>query len=216
MYQFYFFDLDGTITDSSLGITNSVRYALAKYGIEEPDRKKLYRFIGPPLTESFREFYGFPEEQCQEAIRYYREYYRDKGIYENQVYDGLEEVLKKLKEAGKQLVVATSKPEVFAREIIRYFHLDSYFSYVAGMELDGGRGTKAEVIEYAIRSCGAEDRREILMIGDRKHDVEGAAAHGIRTIAVTFGYGSVEELTTVGAWKLAHTMEELTALLLEA
>ena len=98
MYQFYFFDLDGTITDSSLGITNSVRYALAKYGIEEPDRKKLYRFIGPPLTESFREFYGFPEEQCQEAIRYYREYYRDKGIYENQVYDGLEEVLKKLKE----------------------------------------------------------------------------------------------------------------------
>lgn len=127
MYQFYFFDLDGTITDSSLGITNSVRYALAKYGIEEPDRKKLYRFIGPPLAESFREFYGFPEEQCQEAIRYYREYYRDKGIYENRVYDGLEEVLKKLKEAGKQLVVATSKPEVFAREIIRYFHLDSYF-----------------------------------------------------------------------------------------
>ena len=99
MYQFYFFDLDGTITDSSLGITNSVRYALAKYGIEEPDRKKLYRFIGPPLTESFREFYGFPEEQCQEAIRYYREYYREKGIYENRVYDGLEEVLKKLKEA---------------------------------------------------------------------------------------------------------------------
>ena len=136
MYQFYFFDLDGTITDSSLGITNSVRYALAKYGIEEPDRKKLYRFIGPPLAESFREFYGFDGERCGEAVRYYREYYRDKGIYENQVYDGLEEVLKKLKEAGKQLVVATSKPEVFAREIIRYFHLDSYFSYVAGMELD--------------------------------------------------------------------------------
>ena len=209
MYQFYFFDLDGTITDSSLGITNSVRYALAKYGIEEPDRKKLYRFIGPPLAESFREFYEFPEEQCQEAIRYYREYYRDKGIYENQVYDGLEEVLKKLKEVGKQLVVATSKPEVFAREIIRYFHLDSYFSYVAGMELDGGRGTKAEVIEYAIRSCGAEDRREVLMIGDRKHDVIGARQAGIDCVGVLYGFGSEEELKEAGAAGIAASVEDI-------
>ena len=209
MYQFCFFDLDGTITDSSLGITNSVRYALGKFGITEPDRTKLYRFIGPPLTESFREFYGFSRERCQEAVRYYREYYREKGIYENRVYDGLEAVLKQLKEAGKHLVVATSKPEVFAREIIGYFHLEQYFEYVAGMELDGGRGTKAEVIEYALEACGIQDRSRVLMIGDREHDVIGASKAGIDCLGVLYGFGTREELEQAGASAIADSVEEI-------
>lgn len=209
VYQFCFFDLDGTITDSSLGITNSVRYALGKFGITEPDRTKLYRFIGPPLTESFREFYGFSGERCQEAVRYYREYYREKGIYENRVYDGLEAVLKQLKEAGKHLVVATSKPEVFAREIIGYFHLEQYFEYVAGMELDGGRGTKAEVIEYALEACGIQDRSRVLMIGDREHDVIGASKAGIDCLGVLYGFGTREELEQAGASAIADSVEEI-------
>ena len=209
MYQFCFFDLDGTITDSSLGITNSVRYALGKFGITEPDRTKLYRFIGPPLTESFREFYGFSGERCQEAVRYYREYYREKGIYENRVYDGLEAVLKQLKEVGKHLVVATSKPEVFAREIIGYFHLEQYFEYVAGMELDGGRGTKAEVIEYALEACGIQDRSRVLLIGDREHDVIGASKAGIDCLGVLYGFGTREELEQAGASAIADSVEEI-------
>ncbi len=126
-------------TDSSVGITKSVIYALKKYGIEEEDQKKLYAFIGPPLTESFQKFYGFSAEQSIEAVEYYREYYREIGIFENKVYEGMKETLRQLKEKGKRLMVATSKPEPFARRIIRHFGLASYFEYVAGMELDGGR-----------------------------------------------------------------------------
>ncbi len=208
-YLYYFFDLDGTITDSSLGITNSVRYALEKYGITEPDRRKLYRFIGPPLTDSFREFYGFSKEQCREAVIYYREYYQKKGIYENRVYEGLEEVLISLKVAGKHLVVATSKPEVFAREIIEFFHLDKYFEYVAGMELDGGRGSKAEVIKYAMETCGIHDHSSVLMIGDREHDVYGARSVGIDCLGVLYGFGSREELKKAGASYIINSIDEI-------
>lgn len=177
-YDTFFFDLDGTITDSSLGITNSVIYALKKFGIEETDRTKLYKFIGPPLNLSFEQYYGFSEEQVWQAIEYYREYYCDKGNFENRVYEGFENILKKLKDAGKKLVVATSKPEPFARQIIEHFGLSKYFDYVAGMELDGRRATKAEVIQYALEICRIQDKSSILMIGDREHDVQGAKAAG--------------------------------------
>lgn len=198
-YQYFLFDLDGTLVDSSIGITNSVRYALAKYGIEEPDRSRLYRFIGPPLTDSFREFYGFSEETCWEAVEFYREYYKKKGIYENRVYEGLEALLRQMVERGKKLIVATSKPEVFAREIIRFYHLDPFFQYVAGMELDGGRGTKAEVIEYALHACKVASWEEVLMIGDRRYDVEGAHEAGIDCLGVLYGFGSRRELQKAGA-----------------
>lgn len=198
-YDIFFFDLDGTITDSSVGITNSVMYALKKFGIVEEDRTKLYQFIGPPLTDSFQRYYGFSEEESWQAVKYYREYYREKGIYENRVYEGLEETVKKLKEAGKRLVVATSKPEPFARIIMDYFHLTPYFDYIAGMELDGGRNTKAEVIAYALECCEIEDRSRVLMIGDRKHDVEGARAEGISSLGVLYGFGDRAELEAAGA-----------------
>lgn len=198
-YQTYLFDLDGTITDSSAGITNSVMYALKKFGIEEGDRRKLYKFIGPPLTDSFREYYGFSEKKAWEAVAYYREYYQEKGIFENKVYDGFEDMLRTLKSAGKRLIVATSKPEIYAGRIIEHFGLSSYFDYVAGMELDGGRGTKAEVIRYALKVCGIEDKQTVLMVGDREHDVIGAKEAGIDCLGVLYGFGDREELERAGA-----------------
>ncbi len=211
-YDVFLFDLDGTLTDSSVGITKSVIYALKKYGIEEEDQKKLCAFIGPPLTESFQKFYGFSKEQSIEAVEFYREYYRETGIFENKVYEGIEETLRQLKEKGKRLMVATSKPEPFARQIIRHFGLDSYFEYVAGMELDGGRGTKAEVIAYAMRSCRITDRKKTVMVGDREHDVLGARKEGLDCIGVLYGFGSREELEKAGADWIIEKPEELCEL----
>lgn len=208
-YHTYFFDLDGTITDSSLGITNSVMYALKKFGITEDDRTKLYQFIGPPLNVSFREYYGFSEEKAWEAVAYYREYYQDKGIFENRVYDGFEEMLKVLKAAGKRLVVATSKPEPYARKIMDYFGLTDYFDYVAGMGLDGKRGTKTEVIQYALKVCGIEDKSGVLMVGDRRHDVIGAREAGIDCLGVLYGFGSREELESAGADYIVETVGDI-------
>ena len=212
-YDIFLFDLDGTLTDSSLGITNSVIYALKKYGITVEDRRSLYRFIGPPLTDSFRDFYGFSEEKALEAVRFYREYYRDKGIFENRVYEGMEETLKELKNRGKRLIVATSKPEPFARRIIDHFGLAPYFEYVAGMELDGGRGTKAEVIAYALKACGIGDRSGAVMVGDREHDVDGARKEGLPCIGVLYGFGSREELEKAGAERIKSRPEELCDLI---
>lgn len=204
-YDIFFFDLDGTLTDSSLGITNSVIYALKKFGIEETDRRKLYSFIGPPLTVSFEKFCGFSKEKTVKAVEYYREYYRDRGIFENRVYDGMEEVLRELKDRGRMLAVATSKPEPFARQIMEHFHLMHYFDYVAGMGMDGGRGTKEEVIRYALDACKITDRSRVLMVGDREHDVIGAKAAGIDCLGILYGFGTREELTKAGADYIAET-----------
>lgn len=209
-YDVFFFDLDGTIIDSSLGITNSVIYALKRYGIEETDRTNLYKFIGPPLVESFHRFYEFDIEKSKEAVDVYREYYKDKGIFEIEVYDGIAETVKALKEAGKKVMVATSKPEIFARRIMEHIGLAQYFDYIAGMEMDGGRGTKAEVIEYALETCGITDMESVLMIGDREHDVIGAKAHGIDCVGVLYGFGSKEEFENAGA---AYIVENATDIL---
>lgn len=208
-YDTFFFDLDGTITDSAPGITNSVVYALRKFGIEETDYKKLCKFIGPPLTFSFQEYYGFSMEQSLEAVTYYREYYAEKGIFENSVYEGFEEAVKKLKQAGKRLVVATSKPEPFARKIMDHFALTPYFDYIAGMELDGGRGTKAEVIRYALEVCGIQDKEKVLMVGDREHDVFGAREAGIDCLGVLYGFGTLEELKKAGADYIIEAIDEI-------
>lgn len=213
-YDICFFDLDGTIIDSSPGITNSVMHALKKFGIEETDRTKLYKFIGPPLTDSFARFYGFDEKKSWLGVEYYREYYQDRGIFECSVYKGLEESLKDLKAAGKRLFVATSKPEVYARRIIEHFGLEEYFEYVAGMELDGGRGTKAEVIEYLINTCNVTDKNRILMIGDREHDVLGAKKEGLDCMGVLYGFGYREELEKAGAVCIAKTPEEISRMIL--
>lgn len=203
------FDLDGTLTDPGIGITNSVWAALRYFNIEVKDRSELFRFIGPPLIDAFMEYYGFPEEQAREAINPYREYFASKGIFENEVYPGIPELLEKLKKDGYVLAVATSKPEEFAKEILVHFDLMRYFDYVCGAGMDETRTGKAEVITYALETAGVTDKRQCIMIGDRKHDMEGAAKNGLRKIGVLYGYGSLRELTEAGADGIAEDRESL-------
>ena len=209
-YDVVLFDLDGTLTDPGVGITNSVAHALKKYGITVEDRKELYKFIGPPLHESFEKYYGFSKEEALKAVDYYREYYKVKGIYENSVYDGIENLLNELKDNGKKIILATSKPEVFAKEILRHFGLSKYFAYEAGAKLDGSRTNKAEVIEYALREGGVTDKSTVVMVGDREHDIIGANKNGIDSIGVLFGYGSREELENAGATHIAEFVEDIS------
>ena len=209
MYQHLLFDLDGTLTDPGLGITNSVMYALKKFGIEVSDRASLYKFIGPPLLDSFREFYGFSDEESELAIRYYREYFSRQGLFENEVYDGVPTLLARLKQSGRTLIVASSKPEVYVLEILRHFDLYDYFDLVAGATMDQSRSQKADVIRYALSRAGIADPSSALMIGDRKHDILGARENGLDALGVLFGYGSREELKAAGAAFLAETPADI-------
>ena len=198
-YNTVLFDLDGTLTDPAIGITNSAAYALEKWGIEVTDRTELYKFIGPPLLDSFVNYYGFSREDSERAVGYFREYFSTKGMFENSVYDGIPEVLCELRARGKKLIVATSKLEIFAKKILCHFGIDGYFDFVSGATLDSSRVKKADVIEYALKSCGIDDISDIVMIGDREFDVIGAIHFGMDSIGVTYGYGSREELVSAGA-----------------
>lgn len=213
-YQTVLFDLDGTITNSGAGITNGVVYALAKYGIEVRDKTELFCFIGPPLAESFMRYYGLSPEQAKEAIGFYREYYRDTGIFENTIYDGIESLLRNLRAHEKTLVLATSKPEVFARQILAHYGLDGYFLFIAGADLDGQRVNKADVIAYALASAGIAAGKDVVMCGDREHDVLGAQAHGLDSIGVLFGYGDRAELEQAGATHIAPTPADIEPIVL--
>ncbi len=212
--EFILFDLDGTLTDPKEGITRSVAYALSKFGIETPDLDSLRPFIGPPLLEAFMEYSGLSEQAALQAVEYYRERFREVGIFENILYAGIPELLEKLKGAGKRVLLATSKPEVFARRILKHFALDSYFDFAGGSTLDHTRDRKAEVIRYVMEQCGISDPGSAVMIGDREHDVLGAKACGMEAIGVLYGYGSQEELEAAGAAGIARSLEELGAMLL--
>ena len=212
-YQIVLFDLDGTLTDPGVGITNSVAYALKKYGIEVAVKTQLYPFIGPPLSDSFEKYYGFSEEEAKHAVVLYREYFREKGIFENEVYDGIAPMLKQLKNSGKTLIVATSKPEIFARQILEHFQLDGYFRYIAGANLDGTRTKKNKVIEYALETCGIIDRSSVVMIGDRDYDIIGAQKAGLDSVGVLYGYGDRAELEWAKATYIAKTVSDLDRLL---
>jgi len=212
MYQTILFDLDGTLTDPGLGITNSVMHALQKWGIEVTDRKSLYRFIGPPLQDSFMQYYGFSAEDAEKSVAYYREYFREKGLYENEVYPGAEKLLADLKAAGKKLAVATSKPEEFAIRILKHFQLDGYFDVIAGATMDSSRSKKADVIAYCLDRLGASDLFSVVMVGDREHDIIGAKAAKVDSIGVLVGYGSREELENAGATYIAETLGDVLPL----
>ncbi|KXT70949.1 HAD family hydrolase [Streptococcus cristatus] len=211
MYQTILFDLDGTLTNSELGITNSVAYALGKYGIEVPDKKALRVFIGPPLQDSFEIFYGFSKEESLKAVEAYREYFSEKGLYENEVYPGIPELLSELKRAGKKLIVATSKPEGFSVQILKHFGLYDYFDFVSGATMDGSRRKKSDIIQHALESMGITNLAETLMIGDREHDVIGAQTQKIDSIGVLYGFGSREELETAGATYIAPEVGHIAA-----
>ncbi len=208
-YEYYLFDLDGTVTDSSLGITNSIMYALDKLGIEKPDRSELYKFIGPPMVESFQMYYGMTKEEAWDAITLYREYYNDRGIFENRVYDGLPEVFQELKNRGKKLALATSKPEKYAYEILEHFSIDQYFDAVSGAQMDYGGSNKKEVILHAMEMLDVKDPSLVLMVGDRDLDVNGAKEAGVDCLGVLYGFGNREELEKAGATYIADTVKDI-------
>ncbi|MFM1677758.1 HAD family hydrolase [Streptococcus mutans] len=214
MYQTILFDLDGTLTNPALGITNSLAYALEKFNIEVTDKKELYRFIGPPLQDSFENFYHFSKEDSLKAVDFYRDYFRHKGLYENEVYQGIPDLLERLKAQGKKLLVATSKPEEFARQILKHFELFDYFDLVAGASMDGSRRLKGDVIAHALTSAQVSDLSAAIMIDDREHDIIGAKKNGLDAIGVLYGFGNREELKKAGATYIATNVEELQGRLL--
>ncbi len=214
MFDYLFFDLDGTLTDPAPGITNSFKYALKYFGREIPSYETLCTFIGPPLQDTFKNLLNFEDDKIPEAIKKYREYFAEKGLFENSVYPGIPELLSTLKQNGKKLVVATSKPEDFSIRIIEHFGLSQYFENVCGSLKDQTRTKKDEVIEFAIERNQISDKSKILMIGDRKHDILGAKKVGLKSCGVLFGYGSREELETAGAYYIAEDVAALRKILL--
>ncbi len=214
MERIILFDLDGTLTDPKMGITKSVQYALRAYGIDEPDLDKLCPFIGPPLMDGFQEFYGFSPEKAREAVEKYREYFAVTGIFENEVYEGIPQMLEELNRAGFTLAVATSKPEQFAERILEHFDLAKYFKVTGGADMSETRVKKGDVIAYTLDRLGTDaEETPVMMVGDRMHDVYGAKENHLPCVGVLFGYGSREELSEAGPEYLAESVENLQKVL---
>ncbi len=208
--QHILFDLDGTLTDSMPGITRAVQYALRRYGIEETNLDALKPIVGPPLTDSFMEFYGFSEKDAHEAVYVYREYYNERGWAENEPYEGIVEMLRVLQEDNRMLYVATSKPEAMAKRVLEHFHLLPYFKFAGGASEDGTRVRKDDVIRYVMEQCSLTKKDQVIMVGDRKHDIEGAHQAGIPAVGVLYGYGGSKELLAAGADWIAATPKEVS------
>ncbi len=213
MDRYILFDLDGTVTDPEVGITLSVAYALKHFGIEVEDVSSLRKFIGPPLHDSFIDFYGFSKEKAIEAVDKYRERFAVTGIFENEPYDGIHQLLTGLKEAGYTLAIASSKPEVFTKRIIEHFELAPYFTEICGSELDGSRTDKAEVITYVLEKLGNPTAENAVMVGDRKHDILGAKKNNLTSIGVLYGFGNEAELQEAGADYIAATVSDIAPII---
>ena len=214
MYQFVLFDLDGTLTDPREGITKSVQYALDKMGIHEADLTALEHFIGPPLYDEFSRCYGFSDAQAKAAVEAYREWFSVVGWKKNILFEEVPDLLRQLKQAGRQIAIASSKPTVFVEKILHLFGIYDYFDAVSGASLDGKIGTKAQVVSQALRMLHAVPGQSVL-VGDRFHDVDGARENGIPCIGVTFGFGGRDELLRAGAASIADSIQSLLSLLLQ-
>ncbi|MCR5441019.1 MAG: HAD-IA family hydrolase [Lachnospiraceae bacterium] len=211
-YEYILFDLDGTLTDSGPGIMNGFEYSLGKMGVEYPGRDYLKQFVGPPLGDSFEKTLGFSPEDAAKGIAFYREYYAEKGVYENDVYPGIPELLEKLKASGKKLIVATTKAELMANVVMDHFGLRKYFDLmVASNNTD--RKNKIDVLSFAIENGGV-DREKAVMVGDRFYDITGASHFGMTSVGVLYGYGSRQELEEAGASHIAESVEDLYDILL--
>lgn len=205
---YVFFDLDGTLTDSEEGILNSIRYSLSCLQRDIPDNTQLRKMIGPPLANGFSEVIGIPDDEIEAAIVFYREYFSTKGLFENRVYDDIPELLNQLKNEGHKLSVATSKPEKFAQGILKYFNLHQYFEFIVGASMDGSFSNKKDILAKAIKLSNA-DLKKSVMIGDREHDLLGASDNCIKSIGVTWGFGSLSELTGANATEIATAPNEI-------
>ena len=214
MYEFILFDLDGTLTESGQGIVNSVVYALKKMGIKENDKAKLEKFVGPPLLDSFMEYYDFTEEEAKQAVTFYREYFAEQGIYEAPLYEGIETTLRYLKNSGKTLYVATSKPEVFARRILQHLQIEDYFVDIVGSNLDGTKVKKDEIISFLLEKNEIVDRSKVIMVGDREHDIFGAKKVGVDSVGVLYGYGDYQELESAGATYIIERLDDIMKIVL--
>ena len=208
------FDLDGTITDSAPGIINSIRYSLEKHGIAVLDEQELRKFVGPPLQQQFQKVFGVMEKEARQMMDSYREYYGTKGMYENRVYEGVPRMLSRPQSAGIRILMATSKPEKYARMIAEHFGFTKYFEYIGGACMDGTRTMKYDVIEYVLDVCKVTDRERVVMVGDRCHDMIGAQQAGLHRLGVLYGYGSQEELEQSGAESLAKTPQNVAEYIL--
>lgn len=210
MYKAILFDLDGTLTESGEGITKSVQYALEKLGKPEPDREKLRVFVGPPLLEQFMKYADLDEETARQAVTFYRERYSVTGIFENHPYDGIKEVLETLENKGYILAVSSSKPEYFVEKVLDHFDMTKYFKVVVGSEMNGGRTKKADVIEETLRRLHMENHRDqVIMVGDKEHDVFGAKQAGVSCVAVSYGYGTMEELVNAEPLQIVNSPAQL-------
>lgn len=208
-FELVLFDLDGTLTDPAIGITNSVMYALQKKGYPVPNRNELLFFIGPPLVNSFCDYLKIEKDEGQKLVEAYREYFSSKGLFENKVIDGAQNLLKSLKESGIKIALATSKPKIFADKILKHFNIMEYFDITVGSELDGRLTDKGEVIAEVLKGFPHIHKEKIAMVGDRSYDVLGANKNGITPVGVLCGYGDKNELETAGAKYIFHTLKEL-------
>ena len=215
MFELILFDLDGTLTDPKEGITNCVKYALESFGITEKDENKLLKFIGPPLYDSFRNLYSFSEEDANFAVDKYRERFSDIGIFENKIFPDTKDTLKRLKNAGKKIALATSKPYVFAERILKHFEIFNLFDYKVGAELDGRRAYKDEVIHEVLRLASPCDLSKVIMIGDRKNDILGAKKCGIKSIGLRCGYAEAYELENAGADYIFDNLKDIADFILD-
>ena len=210
MYKAILFDLDGTLTESGEGITKCVQYALEKLGRPELDLEKLKVFIGPPLMEQFMKYADMDEATARKAVEYYRERYSTTGIFENRPYPGVEKMLQELRRKKYLLAVASSKPEYYVKQILDYFNLKEYFDEIVGSEMNGARTNKTEVIEETLKRLGLDHHREqVIMVGDKEHDVLGARKAGLDCVAVSYGYGTEEELAASQPLQIVASAEEI-------
>ena len=193
-YKNLLFDLDGTITDSSEGIINSVKYALENLGFFDYDELMLRKFVGPPLTDSYKKYFGMTDKQAFDGLMLFREYFEKQGMFENKLYPGIDDMLKDLKDFGYKIILATSKPKPYAEKILKYFDIDKYFYYVSGCNMEEDGVTKTDIIRYALKKTDSENLSDSVMIGDTKFDISGAKNCGIDSIAVLYGIGEKEEL----------------------
>lgn len=212
--HFILFDLDGTLTDPKQGVYRALFYTIEKLGLAEVPEDQLETFLGPPLADSFSRFYGMDKKEAEKTANVFREYYSDKGKLENEVYPGIRDMLDRLQDADALLAVATSKPEVFARQIFDHFDMSHYFAFVGGSTLDSSRVSKADVIAHTLKALGNPHEEWVLMVGDRDYDIIGAKAHGLTTVGVTYGFGTAEEHKEAGADHIVSSVRELEELLL--
>lgn len=213
-YDVIAFDLDGTLTNPERGLIASFVYALGKMGVDYGEKEELKRFIGPPIYEEWQRVFGFTPEESSEALLIFREYYSVYGWWDNEMYPGVPEMLRALCESGKKIILATSKPEVFARKILDLFDIAKYFDYVGGADTDKTRDKKHEVLAYSMASLGVTDTSRVILVGDRVYDAEGARACGVDSLGVLYGHGSREEIENSGFNYICESVEDIAKTLI--